>query len=207
MDFRRWIVFQGRNAFQRIIQDPHYLGMYDRKSDPTEQWYSEYDPRWAYKEVTGTELPDCDVDVYPDTKSELDTPTKLAERYPTLWNRIHREKQTQEERAARGRALFLGAKLDRIEADGDNANFVFSTGGEIRVQNYWPFYRTIYKVDKKTPCYNDHPMLGQTVDSIETSSFPESFYMWFDNRKKLSLAVEYGVCSEFDVFDNGNYVE
>ena len=87
MDFRRWIVFQGRSAFERIVGDPDHLGDYDPAADPIEEWYCEYHPMWAYEEATGKELPHFEVPVYPDAKSDYDKPDVLAKRYPKLWQR------------------------------------------------------------------------------------------------------------------------
>jgi hypothetical protein len=206
MDFRRWIVLQGRTAFHKIIQDPDYLGSYDRKSDPVEQWYCEYDPSRAYEEATGKELRRFDVAVYPDAEFDVDNQTKLAKRYPKLWKRMQGKKAAQQNRSDRGRALFLDARLDRIEADGESVRLVFSTGAEIRIRGYWPYYRMRYNVDDSIPRYDEHPMLGQTVVSIETYNFPQSFYMWFANRRKLSLGREQGDCLDFEVFDKGTRI-
>lgn len=201
LDFRRWIVLQGKTAFHNIIRDPDYLGTYDRKSDPVEQWYCEYDPGWVYEEATGRELKRIAVTVSSDAETEAGNQPEPEKRYPKLWKRVREKKTAQQNRSDRGRALFLNAKLDRIEAYGESARFVFSTGAEICIRDYWPYYRMRYKVDDGTPCYDKHPLLGQTVISIETGNFPQSFYMWFDNRRKLSLGCEVDDCGDFDVFD------
>ena len=87
MDFRRWIVFQGRSAFDQIVGNPDCLGDYDPTADPIEQWYCEYDPTWVYEEATGNELPLFDLPVYPDSPSDYDNVDVLAKRYPRLWQR------------------------------------------------------------------------------------------------------------------------
>lgn len=211
MDFRCWIVFQGEPQFKNIVENPDYLGTYDPKADPIEQWSCEYHPMWAYEDATGNELQHFDVAVYPDAESDFDKPKTLAKRYPKLWKRIQGKKNAQQALSHRGEALFLGATLDRIVPSEDSAHFVFSTGAEIRVCGYWRIYCTRYKITGKTPCYDEHPMLGQTVVFIETRFFPSSFFMWFDNRKKLSLAGSYlpeeAPPPDFDVFDNGTRID
>ncbi|MHC4405621.1 MAG: DUF4240 domain-containing protein [Planctomycetota bacterium] len=207
MDFRRWIVFQGEADFKNIVDNPDYLGAYDRKADPIEQWHCEYHPMWAYEEATGKALQHFDVAVYPDAESDFDKPKTLAKRYPKLWKRIQGKKTAQQTLSNRGEALFLDATLDRIEANKDTARFVFSTGAEIRIRGYWKHYRTRYKIADDTPCYDEHPMVGQTVVSIKADYFPSSFFMWFDNRKKLSLGCDEHDCSDFDVFDNGTRID
>ena len=111
-------MFQGKVAFQKIIQDPDLLGSYDRKSDAIEQWYSEFDPRHVYKEAAGKELQFFDVAVYPNAETDVDNQTELAKRYPKLWNRVQGKKAAQRNMSNRGRALFLNSRLDRIEVDG-----------------------------------------------------------------------------------------
>lgn len=90
MDFRRWIVFQGKAEFEKIVADPDYLGTYDRRADPIEQWYCEYDPMWAYEEATNQELTHFAVDVYPDAKTDCNSEKILEERYPKLWRRCRK---------------------------------------------------------------------------------------------------------------------
>jgi len=204
MDFRRWIVFQGETAFERIIKDPDFLGTYDRDADPVNQWYSEYDPRKLYRELTGQELPDYKVAVYPKGSTEHERPAVLATRYPQLWNRIHGGKRKRELLQEVGKKLFLHATLDQVECQSGYARFMFSTGAEIHIYDYWDYYRRIYKIFRETPSYHDHPMLGQTVTSIRIDNFPDSFFLWFENRRKLSLACEYRVCDNFRVFDRTN---
>jgi len=87
MDFRRWIVFQGKAAYERIVANPDFLGHYSPDSDPMENWYSEYDPSLAYEEVTGEDPPYFEVDVYPDERSDCEKNDILADRYPELWRR------------------------------------------------------------------------------------------------------------------------
>ena len=87
MDFRRWIVFQGKTVFSEIVANPDFLGTYDPEATPIEHWYCEYHPMWAYKEATGKELPHFFVDVYPDAPSDFNNERILAERYPNLWRR------------------------------------------------------------------------------------------------------------------------
>lgn len=206
VDFRRWIVFQGETHFSNIIDNPDYLGGYDRKADPIEQWYCEYDPMGVYEEATGKELPCFSVAVYPDAASDFDKPTILAKRYPRLWKRIQAKESAQQLLSNQGQALFLDATLDRVEDDNGIARFVFSTGAEIHIRDYWEHYRTRYQIAADTPCYDEHPMLGKSVVSIKTDYFPSAFSMWFENRKKLSLRCDQHDCSDFDVFDNGSRV-
>lgn len=201
MDFRRWVVFQGSTAYQQIIHAPDFLGSYDRASDPIEAWCCEFDLGRAYEEVTGRDLQLLDLVVHPNTEAHVDDPTALAKRYPTLWQRVQHKNSAQKEMSDLGRELFLGATLERIKFDGEAASFVFSTGAEIRIRGYWPHYRTRYNLDDGLPCYAEHPMLGQKVASIDTDNFPHSFYMWFENRRKLSLGRDRGDCSDFDVID------
>ena len=206
-DFRRWIVFQGETHFRNIIENPDYLGSYDQQSDPIEHWYSEYDPMSAYEEVTGKELSHFNVAVYPAAASDFDKPTILAKRYPTLWKRIQAKHAAQQTLSDQGQALFLDATLDRVEDHDGVARFMFSTGAEIHIRAYWEHYRTRYQITDETPCYDQHPMLGHKVVSIMSDFFPSSFFMWFENRRKLSLRRDEHDCSDFDVFDNGTRID
>jgi hypothetical protein len=181
------------------------LGSYDPKSDPIEEWYAEYDPRHAYKNSNGKELLSFGAVAEPIAKYSVD-PTELSRRYPTLWQRIRQKKQAQQDRSDRGRRFFLEARLDRIVAQGESASLFFSSGAEIRIRGYWPYYRTRYKVEAPAPDYDKHPMLGKTVVSIEAENFPQSFYLWFDNRRKLSLGCESGDCCDFEVIEIGTRI-
>lgn len=87
MDFRRWIVFQGKSAFEEILADPDCLGEYSPGADPIEHWYTEYDPMGAYEEATGEDLPHFQIKVYPDERSDFDKDDVLSQRYPKLWRR------------------------------------------------------------------------------------------------------------------------
>lgn len=201
MDFRRWIVWQGEQEFAQIVANPDYLGTYQPKSDPLEQWYCEYEPLSAYEAVTGNELDSPLVAVYPAESSNFNQPQVLAQRYPTLWNRMQAKENARRSLSERGQALFLDAVLERVEDCDGVARFVFSTGAEIRIRDYWAYYRARYQVAGECPCYEDHPMVGQAVVAVATDCFPHSFHMWFANRRKLALACEVGVCCDFEVFD------
>lgn len=199
--FRRWMVFQGQTAFARILTNPDYLGNYDPQAEPIEYWGSEYDPSGAYEAVTGRELPVSDVAVYPEATADIYDPEILAQRYPTLWRRIQATKLGRQELNDRGKDLFLNATLEHVEDRCGVAILKFSTGAEIRIRDYWGHYRARYRVAHETPCYDDHPMIGQSVVSITSDSFPRSFYLWFANRRKLSLGCEIEDCSDFEVFE------
>lgn len=207
MDFRRWIVFQGQTEFAKILANPDYLGTYEPQSEPMEQWGSEYDPRGAYEAVTGRELPASDVVVYPEAKADFQDAEILAERYPTLWRRIQATKIAHQDLNDRGKDLFLNATLDHVEDQGGVAILKFSTGAEIRIRDYWGHYRARYRVAHETPCYDDHPMIGQSVVSITSDSFPRSFHLWFANRRKLSLGCEIEDCSDFEVFEGTTRID
>jgi hypothetical protein len=90
MDFRRWIVFQGRQQFTRILADPDYLGTYDRDSDPVEHWYSEFHPGEVYSKVTGRNLRSWKVSLFPAGENPYPTEGQIAKRFPKLWNRMRR---------------------------------------------------------------------------------------------------------------------
>jgi len=90
LDFRRWIVFQGRRQFVRILADPDYLGSYDRKSDPVEHWYSEFHPGEAYEKVTGRNLRNWKVSPFPAGHNPYTTDKQIAKRFPKLWKRMRR---------------------------------------------------------------------------------------------------------------------
>ena len=89
-DFRRWIVLQGQKEFGKIVNNPDYLGTYDRRADPVENWYCEYDPGCTYEEVTGDEPPHFNVHVYPEAESDYRDETILSNRYPKLWKRCRK---------------------------------------------------------------------------------------------------------------------
>ena len=203
IDFRRWIVFQGKSHFESIVADPDYLGTYDPNSDPIEQWYCEYHPMWANEEVGRDRLQHFEVATYPNASSDSDKPERLEMRYPKLWKRIQKTRNAEQSIRDRAKAIFLDATLDLVVPNNGSAHLVFNTGAEIRVRGYWAQYRTQYKTEGDAPCFDEHPLLGQTVVSVDTEDFPSSLSMWFANRKKLNLARG----QDFQVFDNGTRVD
>lgn len=88
LDFRRWIVLQGRSSFEQIMRDPDWLGDYAPQSDPIDHWYSEYDPMFVYEKVTGAILPDLPFEVFPSGGPEYQSDGELAQRFPKLWRRL-----------------------------------------------------------------------------------------------------------------------
>lgn len=90
LDFRRWIVFQGRRQFIKILADPDYLGSYARNSDPVEHWYSEFHPGAVYEKVTGRYLRNWKVSPFPTGRNPYLTEKQIAKRFPKLWKRMRR---------------------------------------------------------------------------------------------------------------------
>jgi hypothetical protein len=194
LDFRRWIVLQGQPAFDHIVNDPDYLGMYDLVANPVEHWYSEFDPASIYREVTGVDLFGIEV---ADTAWKRTSKRLLAKKYPQLTARIktaERERQRLKERVSR---LLVGAVLDCVNDCGEYARFVFSSGAEIYIFGYECQYQ--HDPQANNSAEGLHPSIGHSVLSFD-GEFPDNFHVWFANRRKLAFG-RFNGWPNFIVFD------
>lgn len=94
-DFRSWLVLQGRENFDAVLEDPDSLVDLVPDGDIDEEWFAceelESAPDMAYQEVTGDHLPEHrDIPTEPDLGEEFDfeDPEAMKERYPRLWERV-----------------------------------------------------------------------------------------------------------------------
>ena len=69
-------------------------------------------------------------------------------------------------------------------------------GAEILITNAKERLETKYELPVDSP---NHPLLNQQVCSINTDFFPDSFFIWFSNRKKVSFGLDEGAYENFTV--------
>lgn len=94
--FRSWLILQGREAFDAVIDDPDSLvdlvpdGELDENAYECEEL--EGAPFVAYEEVTGEQMPlHRDIPDEPDLGEEFDfdDDEEMKRRYPRLWARVN----------------------------------------------------------------------------------------------------------------------
>lgn len=94
LDFRRWLVFQGKDVFEAVLHDAEFLATYDRGANPVEQWYTGYHPATVYGYVSQKEFPYSEVSCgtwdLPEGADPYRFDNKIRARFPKLWKRIQR---------------------------------------------------------------------------------------------------------------------
>jgi hypothetical protein len=81
---------------------------------------------------------------------------------------------------------FEGAALRQLNDLSGTAQFIFSSGAEIHLFDYWDVCKQKYGLTPSVAC-DEHPALGHAVVDVASYGFPEGFFLWFDNRIKLSV--------------------
>ncbi len=195
--FRKWIVLQGKDLFDDINSSPDCLGDHLPNTDPIESWYSEFDVQDLYASMTGgEELSNLEIEEFPQDPSHEEDANYLANAFPRLWARMESIRNRKIDQVELANQLFADSSLDSVVDENGAAWLTFSTGTQISIKNYWERYRELYNIESKTPDYSQHPMVGAKVFSIDAEYFPDSFHIWFSNRRKLVLSHD----MEFRVF-------
>jgi Protein of unknown function (DUF4240) len=95
-DFRAWVISQGREVYEAMLQDPEWLASYppviDRNTyqDPLFCERILYAADFAYQSVAGRTLPEDISPPSPDLNEEwdFDDEETMKRRYPRLWQRV-----------------------------------------------------------------------------------------------------------------------
>ena len=87
-DFRSWLIFQGKQTFERVLHDPDSLADIP-VDDPLEEWYMEcdYQPALIFKEISGQDLELDEPGTYVSGEP-LEDQEDLAKRFPRLWEKF-----------------------------------------------------------------------------------------------------------------------
>ena len=88
LDFRAWLIAQGRDTFETVLDNPDALAQVPFRVSPAEEWYLEEMHTVAFDLITeGEPMWPYDLPVYLGIKFDL-TKSELRSRYPALWSKF-----------------------------------------------------------------------------------------------------------------------
>ena len=184
--------YWGEARFQEALSAPDTLASID--GDPLTDWAWDFHPKLIYEKTVGTRFKASQfADPWARNLRARDLnhnafallPESLTARFPRLSKRMRRWNRPAELDVSN----YINATLVALENRGDYACFIYSTGSEIHLYDYWECCRRRYGMNPDRAC-REHPAIGQTVVSVNADSFPNGFYMWFDNARKLDIAYD-----------------